>query len=63
MQKVRENAEIMNSEISKIQIMADKVVDNSTKFLHGLLIVENLSNLKLKQQNIEKGKQFNDTFE
>ena len=63
MQKVRENAEIMNSEINKIQIMADKVVDNITKFLHGLLIVENLSNLKLKQQNIEKGKQFNDTFE
>ena len=63
MQKSRENAEIMNSEINKIQIMADKVVDNSTKFLHGLLIVENLSNLKLKQQNIEKGKQFNDTFE
>ena len=63
MQKARENAEMMNSEINKIQIMADKVVDNSTKFLHGLLIVENLSNLKLKQQNIEKGKQFNDTFE
>ena len=63
MQKARENAEIMNSEINKIQIMADKVVDNITKFLHGLLIVENLSNLKLKQQNIEKGKQFNDTFE
>ena len=63
MQKARENAEMMNSEINKIQIMADKVVDNITKFLHGLLIVENLSNLKLKQQNIEKGKQFNDTFE
>ena len=38
--------------------MADKVVDNITKFLHGLLIVENLSNLKVKQQNLEKGKQF-----
>ena len=63
MQKARENPEMMNSEINKIQIMADKVVDNITKFLHGLLIVENLSNLKLKQQNIEKGKQFNDTFE
>ena len=63
MQKGRENAGMMNSEINKIQIMADKVVDNSTKFLHGLLNVENLSNLKVKQQNLEKGKQFNDTFE